>query len=957
MEANNDKIDKEITSLKNIPNDKLLNQVTLRDLILFKEDILKEMRQNFSNIRTSLSDKFKKFVEDANEKLPIDLSENSQFMKRIKFIEEKNKILSTLTEKETILNEKIMVNDLHINNCQKDLNDAIFKYDRAILNNLLIPGLVGQGCKFLNFRDYMADIQGQINNAFSKLDLNGNNIYKNKKSLEDEINKANTKIKNLEYDSKQFTFEKFLELESKIKQELQTFNNNIVEITGEFYKNKVELKNQIESLKNAQKLTTEENRRINYQTLTEFEKIQKGFKYMKKTIIDLGKLLMLSDKRSKINKNFAVNKQSIIEEFNNMMLGIVKDIKRESTNSQPKEVINQKSQPKKQVKSVIKQYIEGKIQADQTNHGDTEKKERKKKNDSKDKESEEFQIRKSIKRKSYIINKDEDFNSSRLNNNNNKVGISFEKYKKFSRHASVEYREINKTNSLGSNNNESDSKKNNNNALGETNKSRHFGIIKEKKNIISGSNSNILFSDLEEDFKNLKLHEQENILNYKAFENKKFIDEDNSFLNTENSFKKFNTNKKFFRAITTNYDINKPKNLEATNQNPEKFKLLLKAQENLKKKILEKQNPKKDNVSGQTIENKLNQNKINLINQDKYSDKKLNYAQEKLSINSLNEINNQDKSNIENRNELTINSINNEKKINNNNYKSPTIKERIEIKGKPNIKNEKILNLNNENLNNVEKKEINNINKENIDNRNNRNNKINEENKKQILERINIFPKEKSLLNYKLKDNLENNSLTEKNNRYKNKINNYNNSRAHYEYKLKSSVSRNKNLSPENDKSKLVKIENNKENIRREINLSANVKNKHHNIITKYSTQFNENKNHIVNLKTVNQPVHIMKESQTKYNNKFRIQRSYNLLNEDIFVNKEDMKKINYYKDKDIIDKPLLANQLNFRVDNIKGTLENKLLELEYFTKKKFDELVREIKNFIPIHFNSYVRE
>ena len=42
--------------------------------------------------------------------------------------------------------------------------------------------------------------------------------------------------------------------------------------------------------------------------------------------------------------------------------------------------------------------------------------------------------------------------------------------------------------------------------------------------------------------------------------------------------------------------------------------------------------------------------------------------------------------------------------------------------------------------------------------------------------------------------------------------------------------------------------------------------------------------------------------------------------------------------------------------DNIKKG-ENKLLELEYFTKKKFDELVREIKNFIPIHFNSYVRE
>ena len=68
---------------------------------------------------------------------------------------------------------------------------------------------------------------------------------------------------------------------------------------------------------------------------------------------------------------------------------------------------------------------------------------------------------------------------------------------------------------------------------------------------------------MEEDFKNLKLHEQENILNNKAFENKKYNDEDNNFLNTENSFKKFNTNKKFLWVITTNYDINKPNNLEA----------------------------------------------------------------------------------------------------------------------------------------------------------------------------------------------------------------------------------------------------------------------------------------------------------------------------------------------------------------------------------------------------------
>ena len=40
-----------------------------------------------------------------------------------------------------------------------------------------------------------------------------------------------------------------------------------------------------------------------------------------------------------------------------------------------------------------------------------------------------------------------------------------------------------------------------------------------------------------------------------------------------------------------------------------------------------------------------------------------------------------------------------------------------------------------------------------------------------------------------------------------------------------------------------------------------------------------------------------------------------------------------------------------------KPNIEKRLIELEFFTKKKFDELVNEIKNFIPIHFNSYVKD
>ena len=225
---------------------KLLNNATIRDLILFKEDILKEMRLYESKMKSSLNDKFNKFVSEANEKLPVNNEDNAGlYMKNIKFIEEKNKIMGTISEKENNLNEKIMVNDLHINTCQKELNDAVFKYDRAILDNLLIPGLVGKGCKFPNFKEYMSNVQVQLNDAFSKLDFNGDNINKNRKNFENQINQANSKIKKLEYDSKQFTFEKTLDLENKFKQELDSINNNILELRKQYAMNTVDLKSQI----------------------------------------------------------------------------------------------------------------------------------------------------------------------------------------------------------------------------------------------------------------------------------------------------------------------------------------------------------------------------------------------------------------------------------------------------------------------------------------------------------------------------------------------------------------------------------------------------------------------------------------------------------------------------------------------------------------------------------------
>ena len=98
---------------------------------------------------------------------------------------------------------------------------------------------------------------------------------------------------------------------------------------------------------------------------------------------------------------------------------------------------------------------------------------------------------------------------------------------------------------------------------------------------------------------------------------------------------------------------------------------------------------------------------------------------------------------------------------------------------------------------------------------------------------------------------------------------------------------------------------------------------------------------------------------------KNRIKRNYlspnNILekenDKEIFLDKDTISRLKCIKDDKIIDKPLLINkEEHFVFDLKKSDIENKIIQLEYFTKRKFDELVREIKFFIPIHFNSHIR-
>ena len=942
-------------SVSNFPKELSLSPITMRDLLLFKEDILKEMKIYESNTNLSITknfEKYNKLLEECNEKLYNYQRDNALFMKQITFIEERDKIINLINEKNAENKNQCNVNDLLIRTYQKEFENACFKYDKVIMENLLIPGIVGKSCKFPYLKDYLNDIQKQINNAISQNKQMSNNLSAYRNTIDGQIRQSNLKIKQLETESKQFTSEKTIYVDNKYNEICETLNKQFNAISCDFLKNKYELKNRITEVKNIKNTMIEEDKKINVATLVQFEKIKKQFKKFKKNIVELSTLLtqgVTYTGKGKYNRNIANNRQLIIQQFNSMIIGLMKDVTKDKAELNSE--INNVLFPKKKVGSVIKKYIEGKIHADDTKY------------DEKDRNSKlssnrfEAFSRHSVKKKnldSFSKNYDLKISSSKVNSD---FGKTIEK--KSGKQLSVEFKDISYNNTI--NNTEPKMRS----LFDEKNK---INIIKEEKNIRSNDSSDsFLYSDKDDN------NDNDEAMAKKVYS--KYFNDKNSFLNsiTEKITPTKDKKKNFLRASTQNYNNKIFNNLRKTT-NPEGFKLLLKAQENItKKNTLEKKLSMKYEEMNKNIDknkkdeikaiSKTESSEIKSIMENKNINKSISSENKNIKENkTLNKKESSEIKNIKDYKDKSYDKNKNEE----SDYKTMKV---AKSEKKSNFLNlsKKEDNKNEENTinKNIEKK----MTKENMNNKNEEINKIKSE---ESPKNINLKKEEKPII-------IKENHNKRFNNDYASprSINttNLTNMKSNLQIIQLSEVSKpsssykNKTISTESNIMKYSKNANNKNNNNNKalilkkdkmICFTSNFSNnliKNSNKNPSHDDNINKDKKESLSSTKIKRPLSIMNSCQTRPINKFKIKKKYNIFDDEIYLNKDTIKTLNYCRDENIIDKPLIINQTDFRVDNVKGSLENKILELEYFTKRKLDELVKEIKNFIPIHFNAYLRE
>ena len=876
--------------------------LSFKELLYFKEEIfhsLKEFENKISEKTKQSLGQFNTKIEETNTLINKYKNETNIFLTKEDFLKEKKEIINESSNLK-YFNEKFNELDIQISALRKDQSDSCYKYDKIFIDHLTLPGIIGEKCKYKSIKDYIKHNIDEMVHISSLNQKNISDIKLNKAKLEDRITEFKYYIENHKQQLNHIVNLKIAQFEEKIKDKF------------------VLIENDIKNLNSGQPIKVKKNE-VNNQTDMNKEAIR---------IFNLNQ--MKNELNDKMNETLEKSKQMNLtvireNEVTNYEINKVKTVLLEIT-----KILNEKSEELEQNK-IIKEFMD------------------KTKTELKDK-------KKNLIDRSFLLTKRK--NTSNIKDDNNDYSKQF-------------FSQRTKTNIPKNSHFNLSTKLSSSKTLpGEF---KDDGFILGKGNILD---INLNYINKKEK-KNSSLFLQKK-KSGKSENTSAFLDQQNSsisFINeNNNNQEKVNILKPALKQSNILYNDSKNKaysNKSIITINPED-------------EIDDENNEIENN-------NNISQKQIKL---DDGNNKKENNISQK-QIKFEDEINKIEQNKNISQKQIKFGDENNKIDTNNNNLSQKQIKFEDENNNKEKNNNisQKQINLfdneNNkiENIYNISQKQIKleNENKKIEQNKNVNQKQIKFEDDNNTIEKKNNISQKKIKLEDENNKIENNNNLSQKQikledeNNNKEKNNNISQKQIKFKEELAKNINKKSSLNNRNNNIKNNSEDNIKNNINNKIieeknlikdrkNLSTLVINEYQNINTNTNQKIlKTNQNRIKNIlkknenkseqiKDIRNKSPIFRPSSTNPNSlRTKMKNPFNFKSNNIT---EWNDKTIAIPDKNIIDMPLIPFNKSFlEIEKNKSYLEKRLIELEYFTKKKFDELVNEIKIFIPIHFNSYIKD
>ena len=216
-----------------LPNN--LNAVNRKDLYIFKDEILKEMKKIEININDKLSKKENELqakidsINNILKELNLKNVELNERISKYDLIWEKFDSFEKIKNK---LLDNLLINELKIKSVEKDMSDSIFEINNILKFSVLYKGVIGTGCKYKNFHDLIDFLLNQISLLANYKEKSSMDINSYKKKLDGIINGFRLQLENIQNNFVKIVSDNFKSCNNKItkivndtKDEMEEFRN------------------------------------------------------------------------------------------------------------------------------------------------------------------------------------------------------------------------------------------------------------------------------------------------------------------------------------------------------------------------------------------------------------------------------------------------------------------------------------------------------------------------------------------------------------------------------------------------------------------------------------------------------------------------------------------------------------------------------------------------------------
>ena len=132
--------------------------ISSKDLTSLKEEIYKELRkleQKFDFKINSQSEELSEISIKSNEKMDLIISKNTEILTQFSTQKFKLDKLNEFDSFSNKINDMVISHELRIKKSLSEIEDMKAKYDKAINDNLIVQGFIGNSSKFKNLSEYI----------------------------------------------------------------------------------------------------------------------------------------------------------------------------------------------------------------------------------------------------------------------------------------------------------------------------------------------------------------------------------------------------------------------------------------------------------------------------------------------------------------------------------------------------------------------------------------------------------------------------------------------------------------------------------------------------------------------------------------------------------------------------------------------------------------------------------